>query len=212
MTRFGLLLPHFGVDADQDLLIEGVQLAERLGLRLHLGARPPGLPPARDGRHGPDVHRAVRDAVLPGRARRSRIGLGAATIIPFRHPITVAYSIASMSWLTPPPVRPGRRVRATSSTSSTSSAGRNAATGADARAGADRASPVDRRVRGAPQRPVRLRRRRSQAPVRSTTSRVWWGGATPASARLARGLLPGLAARPASRSRPTSCASARSAR
>ena len=30
-TRFGLLLPHFGVEADQDLLIEGVQLAEKLG-------------------------------------------------------------------------------------------------------------------------------------------------------------------------------------
>jgi alkanesulfonate monooxygenase SsuD/methylene tetrahydromethanopterin reductase-like flavin-dependent oxidoreductase (luciferase family) len=29
-----------------------------------------------------------------------RIGLGAATIIPFRHPIQMAYSVASMSWLT----------------------------------------------------------------------------------------------------------------
>jgi len=29
-----------------------------------------------------------------------RIGLGAATIIPFRHPILMAYSVASMSWLT----------------------------------------------------------------------------------------------------------------
>ena len=29
-----------------------------------------------------------------------RIGLGAATIIPFRHPIHLAYSVASMSWMT----------------------------------------------------------------------------------------------------------------
>ena len=36
-------------------------------LRLDLGARPPRLPPARDGGHGPDVHRAVRDAHVPRR-------------------------------------------------------------------------------------------------------------------------------------------------
>src|SRR4029079_2278050 len=29
-----------------------------------------------------------------------KIGLGAATIIPFRHPILMAYSVASMSWMT----------------------------------------------------------------------------------------------------------------
>src|SRR5437899_12688770 len=29
-----------------------------------------------------------------------RIGLGAATIIPFRHPILLAYSVASLSWAT----------------------------------------------------------------------------------------------------------------
>src|SRR5205823_2638501 len=29
-----------------------------------------------------------------------KIGLGAATIIPFRHPILMAYSVASMSWIT----------------------------------------------------------------------------------------------------------------
>ena len=31
MTRFGLLVPHFGLEADQDLLIEGARLADRLG-------------------------------------------------------------------------------------------------------------------------------------------------------------------------------------
>ena len=30
-TRFGLLVPHFGEEADQDLLVAGAQLADRLG-------------------------------------------------------------------------------------------------------------------------------------------------------------------------------------
>ena len=47
-TRFGLLLPHFGEEADQDLLIEGVQLAEKLGfdsiwVRDHLVFHPHGM-------------------------------------------------------------------------------------------------------------------------------------------------------------------------
>ena len=33
-------------------------------------------------------------------AKTERIGLGAATIIPFRHPVNLAYSVASMSWMT----------------------------------------------------------------------------------------------------------------
>jgi alkanesulfonate monooxygenase SsuD/methylene tetrahydromethanopterin reductase-like flavin-dependent oxidoreductase (luciferase family) len=33
-------------------------------------------------------------------AKTERIGLGAATIIPFRHPVNMAYSVASMSWMT----------------------------------------------------------------------------------------------------------------
>jgi alkanesulfonate monooxygenase SsuD/methylene tetrahydromethanopterin reductase-like flavin-dependent oxidoreductase (luciferase family) len=32
--------------------------------------------------------------------KTERIGLGAATIIPFRHPILMAYTVASMSWIT----------------------------------------------------------------------------------------------------------------
>ena len=48
MTRFGLLVPHFGLEADQDLLVEGAQLAESLGfdslwVRDHLVFHPHGM-------------------------------------------------------------------------------------------------------------------------------------------------------------------------
>ena len=47
MTRFGLLVPHFGLEADQDLLVEGARLAESLGfdslwVRDHLVFHPHG--------------------------------------------------------------------------------------------------------------------------------------------------------------------------
>jgi alkanesulfonate monooxygenase SsuD/methylene tetrahydromethanopterin reductase-like flavin-dependent oxidoreductase (luciferase family) len=97
-TRFGLLLPHFGVDADQDLLIEGSQLAERLGfdslwVRDHLVFHPHGM----EGTDRTFIEPFVTLAFLAGATER--IGLGAATIIPFRHPINMAYSVASLSWM-----------------------------------------------------------------------------------------------------------------
>jgi alkanesulfonate monooxygenase SsuD/methylene tetrahydromethanopterin reductase-like flavin-dependent oxidoreductase (luciferase family) len=99
MTRFGLLLPHFGVEADQDLLIEGVQLADRLGfdsiwVRDHLVFHPHGM----EGTDRTFIEPFVTLTYLA--AKTERIGLGAATIIPFRHPINMAYSVASMSWMT----------------------------------------------------------------------------------------------------------------
>lgn len=98
-TRFGLLVPHFGVEADQDLLIEGARLADRLGfdslwVRDHLVFHPHGM----EGTDRTFIEPFVTLAFLAGVTKR--IGLGAATIIPFRHPINMAYSVASMSWLT----------------------------------------------------------------------------------------------------------------
>jgi alkanesulfonate monooxygenase SsuD/methylene tetrahydromethanopterin reductase-like flavin-dependent oxidoreductase (luciferase family) len=99
MTRFGLLLPHFGEDADQDLLIEGVRLADRLGfdsiwVRDHLVFHPHGM-------EGTDRTFIEPFATLTYLAAKTeRIGLGTATIIPFRHPVNLAYSVASMSWIT----------------------------------------------------------------------------------------------------------------
>ncbi len=97
--RYGLLLPHFGVEADQDLLIEGVRLAERLGfdsiwVRDHLVFHPHGM----EGTDRTFIEPFVTLTYLAGVTES--IGLGAATIIPFRHPINLAYSVASMSWMT----------------------------------------------------------------------------------------------------------------
>ncbi|HEU4571139.1 MAG TPA: LLM class flavin-dependent oxidoreductase [Candidatus Limnocylindrales bacterium] len=98
-TRFGLLVPHFGVEADQDLLVEGAQLAERHGfdslwVRDHLVFHPHGM----EGTDRTFIEPFLTLTYLAGRTER--IGLGAATIIPFRHPILMAYMTASMSWLT----------------------------------------------------------------------------------------------------------------
>ena len=99
MTRFGLLVPHFGLEADQDLLVEGARLAERHGfdslwVRDHLVFHPHGM----EGTDRTFVEPFITLTFLAGVT--DKIGLGAATIIPFRHPILMAYSVASMSWIT----------------------------------------------------------------------------------------------------------------
>jgi alkanesulfonate monooxygenase SsuD/methylene tetrahydromethanopterin reductase-like flavin-dependent oxidoreductase (luciferase family) len=99
MTRFGLLVPHFGLEADQDLLVEGARLAERRGfdslwVRDHLVFHPHGM----EGTDRTFIEPLVTLSYLAGVTEK--IGLGAATIIPFRHPILMAYSVASMSWIT----------------------------------------------------------------------------------------------------------------
>jgi alkanesulfonate monooxygenase SsuD/methylene tetrahydromethanopterin reductase-like flavin-dependent oxidoreductase (luciferase family) len=98
-TRFGLLVPHFGVEADQDLLIKGAQLADRLGfdslwVRDHLVFHPHGM----EGTDRTFIEPFVALTYLA--AATDKIGLGAATIIPFRNPLHMAYSVASMSWMT----------------------------------------------------------------------------------------------------------------
>ncbi len=97
--RFGLLVPHFGEDADQDLLVEGARLADRLGfdslwVRDHLVFHPHGM----EGTDRTFIEPFITLSYLAGVTER--IGLGAATIIPFRHPIHMAYSVASLSWMT----------------------------------------------------------------------------------------------------------------
>jgi alkanesulfonate monooxygenase SsuD/methylene tetrahydromethanopterin reductase-like flavin-dependent oxidoreductase (luciferase family) len=99
MTRFGLLIPHFGEDADQDLLIEGVRAAERLGfdsiwVRDHLVFHPHGM----EGTDRTFIEPFVTLSFLAGVT--DSIGLGAATVIPYRHPIHLAYTVASLSWMT----------------------------------------------------------------------------------------------------------------
>jgi alkanesulfonate monooxygenase SsuD/methylene tetrahydromethanopterin reductase-like flavin-dependent oxidoreductase (luciferase family) len=89
----------FGASADQDLLTDGARLAERLGfdslwVRDHLVFHPHGM----EGTDRTFIDPFVTLTYLAGVTER--IGLGVATIIPFRHPINMAYSVASMSWLT----------------------------------------------------------------------------------------------------------------
>ncbi len=102
-TRFGLLVPHFGDDADQDLLIEGARTAERLGfdslwVRDHLVFHPHGM----EGTDRTFIEPFVTLSFLAGVTER--IGLGFATVIPYRHPIHLAYSVASLSWITRRPL------------------------------------------------------------------------------------------------------------
>ena len=99
MTRFGLLVPHFGVEADQDLLVEGARLADRLGfdslwVRDHLVFHPHGM----EGTDRTFIEPFITLTYLA--AVTERIGLGTATIIPFRHALNMAYSVASLSWIT----------------------------------------------------------------------------------------------------------------
>jgi len=98
MTRFGLLLPHFGEHADQDVLIEGARRAEALGfdslwVRDHLVFHPHGL----EGTDRTFIEPFVTLSFVAGVTQR--IGLGFATLIPYRHPIHFAYAIASLSWI-----------------------------------------------------------------------------------------------------------------
>ena len=98
MTRFGLLLPHFGEHADQDLLTEGARRAEDLGfdslwVRDHLVFHPHGM----EGTDRTFIEPFVTLSFVAGVTQR--IGLGFATLIPYRHPIHFAYAVASLSWI-----------------------------------------------------------------------------------------------------------------
>lgn len=192
-TRFGLLLPHFGEEADQDLLIEGAQLADRLGfdslwVRDHLVFHPHGM----EGTDRTFIEPFVTLTYLA--AKTDRIGLGAATVIPFRHPINLAYLVASMSWMTRRPfdlgigagnfqhefdvIAQGDRKRPELMREQALIA-RELWTGESVEWHSELYDFADVDLKPQPVHPVP----------------VWWGGATPASARLAvdfcQGWLPG---------------------
>ena len=88
--KFGLLLPHFGVNADKDRLLEGSKLAESYGfdsvwVRDHLVFEPHG--------EMEDPNRNFYDALITLTAIGAvteRIELGTGSLIPFRHPLEVA--------------------------------------------------------------------------------------------------------------------------
>lgn len=102
--KFGLLLPHFGVYADKDRLLDGTRLAEDLGfdsvwVRDHLIFEPHG--------EMEDPNRSFYDALITLTAIGAvtkRVELGTGSLIPFRHPLEVALSVATMTQLVGPRV------------------------------------------------------------------------------------------------------------
>ncbi|MBE2319492.1 LLM class flavin-dependent oxidoreductase [Solirubrobacter sp. CPCC 204708] len=102
--KFGLLLPHFGVYADKDRLLDGTRLAEDLGfdsvwVRDHLIFEPHG--------EMEDPNRSFYDALITLTAIGAvteKIELGTGSLIPFRHPLEVALSVATMTQMVGPRV------------------------------------------------------------------------------------------------------------
>jgi alkanesulfonate monooxygenase SsuD/methylene tetrahydromethanopterin reductase-like flavin-dependent oxidoreductase (luciferase family) len=101
--RLGLLAPHFGAQASRELLIGGARLAETYGfdslwVRDHLVFEPHGM----EGSNDLFLEALATLAHIAGTTER--IGLGTATLIPTRHPIYLAQSLASLSWLANRPI------------------------------------------------------------------------------------------------------------
>jgi alkanesulfonate monooxygenase SsuD/methylene tetrahydromethanopterin reductase-like flavin-dependent oxidoreductase (luciferase family) len=104
MTKYGLLLPHFGEHASRESLLEGARRAEELGfdsvwVRDHLVFEPHG--------EMEKPNRTFYDALTTLTAIgavTSRIELGTGSLIPFRHPLVTALMISSMTQLVGPRV------------------------------------------------------------------------------------------------------------
>lgn len=96
--RFGLVTPHFGASATRRRLVEGARAADRLGfdnlwVRDHVVFEPHGM----EGADPTFVDPFITMAYLAGVT--DRINFGTATIIPFRHPLHLAGSVGSLSWV-----------------------------------------------------------------------------------------------------------------
>jgi alkanesulfonate monooxygenase SsuD/methylene tetrahydromethanopterin reductase-like flavin-dependent oxidoreductase (luciferase family) len=92
------LVPHFGEQADQELLVEGSRRAEHLGfdslwVRDHLVFHPHGM----EGTDQTFIEPFVTLSFIAGATQN--IGLGFATLIPHRHPVYFAAATASLSWI-----------------------------------------------------------------------------------------------------------------
>ena len=100
--RYGLLLPHFGEEADRDRLLLGARRAEELGfdslwVRDHLVYEPHG----EMERPNRTFYEALTTLTVVG-AATTRIRLGTAALIPFRHPLVLAQTVTSMTHLLGP--------------------------------------------------------------------------------------------------------------
>ncbi len=104
MTKYGLLLPHFGEHASREKILEGSKRAEELGfdsvwVRDHLVFEPHG--------EMEKPNRTFYDALTTLTAIGAvteRIELGTGSLIPFRHPLTTALMVGTMTQLLGPRV------------------------------------------------------------------------------------------------------------
>lgn len=100
--KFGLLLPHFGEEANSDKLLRGAQRAEELGfdsvwVRDHLVFEPHGeMEKPNRTFYDPLCTLTAIGAVT------SRIELGTGSLIPFRHPLHTALMAATITHLVGP--------------------------------------------------------------------------------------------------------------
>ena len=99
MPKYGLLLPHFGEEAHPDKLLAGARRAEALAfdslwVRDHLVYEPHGEFERADR----TFYEALTTLTAVG-AVTSRIGLGTAALIPFRHPLVTAQIVTTMTQL-----------------------------------------------------------------------------------------------------------------
>jgi alkanesulfonate monooxygenase SsuD/methylene tetrahydromethanopterin reductase-like flavin-dependent oxidoreductase (luciferase family) len=97
VTKFGLLLPHFGKHASPDLLLRGARRAEELGfdslwVRDHLVFQPYSF----EGEGSEFIEPFLTLTFVAGAT--DRIGLGTAVLTPHRHPLHMAQSVASLAW------------------------------------------------------------------------------------------------------------------
>lgn len=95
--KFGLLLPHFGEYADKNAILDGARLAEELGfdsvwVRDHLLFEPHGEFESA----ATDFYEPLTVLTAVG-AVTEQITLGTATLIPYRHPLVTAFTLASMT-------------------------------------------------------------------------------------------------------------------
>lgn len=105
--KFGLLLPHFGEYADRDALLDGSRRAEELGfdsvwVRDHLLFEPHGEFESPN----PDFYEPLTVLTAIG-AVTTTITLGTATLIPYRHPLVTAFTLASITQMVGPRVIAG---------------------------------------------------------------------------------------------------------
>jgi alkanesulfonate monooxygenase SsuD/methylene tetrahydromethanopterin reductase-like flavin-dependent oxidoreductase (luciferase family) len=102
MTKYGLLLPHFGEEADRDKLLKGSQRAEELGfdsvwVRDHLVFEPHG----EMEKPNRTFYDALTTLTAIGAVTNS-IELGTGSLIPIRHPLVTALAVGTMTQLLGP--------------------------------------------------------------------------------------------------------------